>query len=129
MMEHSPGEWMEVSRVGVDFNGEPLHSSIEVPSPEGARVIGVVLGCAEADANSALWLAAPTMLQAMRMALTKLEPFHEDCDVRGELCESLSFVSRPSTGSDAHSAIRMLRFASARAVGVNEYTEQQEESA
>lgn len=107
---------MEVSREGNTLAGYPMHSSIEVPSPEGPRVIAIIMGCDEAPANAALLLASRTMLIAMRGSLLTLEPSHLDCDVMGELC-----VVRMS---NEHRVIRLLRFAMAEATGDTEYIEE-----
>lgn len=56
-MAHTPGPVIIVPR-DVDLNGHAVHSSIEIASPEGSRVIALVMDCADAEANAELIAAA-----------------------------------------------------------------------
>ncbi len=90
-MEHTPGPLNIVKR-DVDLNGYLIHSSIEAGSPEGPRVIALVMDCAEAEANARL------IKGSFGVDTSNIEQLHcadPDCD--GVLTRSANANWNPAT--------------------------------
>lgn len=103
---HTPGPYLVVRR-DVILNGFAVHSSIEVGSFEGSRVVALIMDCEEGQANADFYAAAPETA-AERDRLLELKDVYESLvlAVQEYVVFSPSNIGMPHMGSEAWQASR-----------------------